>query len=142
MSFVKIYIHIVWSTKNREAFLNTPEILKKVWFHIKEYGTNNNIFIDYINGYQDHCHCLVSLNVNQSVQEVIKLLKGESSFWINNNSLIDRKFEWQKEYFACSVSESLIIPTREYIKKQELHHETNSYEDELTSFKKIHGFVK
>ena len=50
----------------------------------------------------------------------MQLLKGESSFWINKNKLTKEKFEWQDEYFAVSVSESLIDQVRDYIKNQEI----------------------
>ncbi|MDR7211388.1 type III secretory pathway component EscR [Flavobacterium piscis] len=52
----------------------------------------------------------------------MQLIKGESSFWINKNQLTKEKFEWQDEYFAFSVSESIIDKVRDYIKNQEEHH--------------------
>lgn len=66
------------------------------------------IFIDFVNGYSDHCHCLVSLAVDQNIQKVMQLIKGESSYWINKNGLTKNKFEWQDEYYAVSVSESIL----------------------------------
>ena len=61
MSYIKIYVHFVWSTKNRELFL-TKDIRYNVFNHIKENAKKKNIHIDFINGYTDHIHCLVSLN--------------------------------------------------------------------------------
>ena len=119
MPFVKVYIHFVWSTKNREPFLDSSEVRQKVWQHIKENAKTKEIFIDTINGYQEHCHCLISLGIDQTMSKVMQLLKGESSFWINKHKLCKRKFEWQNEYFAVSVSESMIDKVREYIKNQE-----------------------
>ena len=51
MPFVKVYIHFVWSTKNRVQTLNTPEIRQKVWQHIRENAIKKGIFIDFVNGY-------------------------------------------------------------------------------------------
>lgn len=135
MSYLKIYIHFVWSTKNREPFLNTLESRQKVWQHIKENAKAKGIYIDFINGYEDHCHCLISLGINQSVDKVMQLIKGESSFWINNNkelfpNLNGRKFEWQDEYFALSVSESVVDKVRNYIKNQEEHHRKKTFQEE------------
>jgi len=104
MPFVKVYIHFVWSTKNREPFLETKEIRDKVWFHIKDNAQKKGIFIDFINGYSQHCHCLVSLGIDQTIQKTIQMIKGESSFWINKEGLTKSKFEWQDEYYAVSVS--------------------------------------
>jgi hypothetical protein len=49
----------------------------------------------------------------------MQLIKGESSYWINKEQLLNRKFEWQDEYFAVSVSESMLDKVRNYIKNQE-----------------------
>ena len=142
MPHVKVYIHFVWSTKNRESFLSDKEIRFKVWRHIKENAKFKNIYIDIINGYNDHCHCLVSLGVDQTIKQVMQLIKGESSFWINKEKLINTKFEWQDEYFAASVSDSLIEKTRNYIKGQEKHHEQNSFQQEYEDFLEKCGFKK
>lgn len=135
MPYLKIYIHFVWCTKNREPFLNTKESRELVWKHIKENAKPKGIYIDFISGYEDHCHCLISLNINQSVDKVMQLLKGESSFWINKNkelfpNLIGRKFEWQNEYFALSVSDSAVDIVRNYIKNQEEHHKKKTFKEE------------
>ena len=142
MPFVKVYIHFVWSTKNREPFLETKEIRDKVWFHIKDNAQKKGIFIDFVNGYSQHCHCLVSLGIDQTIQKTIQMIKGESSFWINKEGLTKSKFEWQDEYYAVSVSESMIEKVRNYIKNQELHHSTHSYDDEIDNLIDKHGFQK
>jgi REP element-mobilizing transposase RayT len=142
MPFIKVYIHFVWSTKNRYPFLNTKEMRLKVWNHIRENGKEKAIFIDFINGYSDHCHCLVSLGVDQTIQKVMQLIKGESSFWINKQELCEKKFEWQDEYFAVSVSESNINKVREYIKNQEEHHARKSFQEEYNEFIEKFGFEK
>nr|WP_315029337.1 transposase [uncultured Chryseobacterium sp.] len=103
MSFIKIYVHLVFSTRRREPFLSTFDLRIKVWKHIKEYATEKGIFLDMVNGYSDHCHCLISLGSNQSIEKITQLLKGESSYWINKNQLTKEKFSWQDEYFAVSV---------------------------------------
>lgn len=134
MSFIKIYIHIVFSTKNRTPYLNTFDLRLKVWKHIKEYSIEKNIFIDMINGYSDHCHCLISLGSDQNIEKVAQLLKGESSYWINKNKLTEDKFSWQDEYFAISVSESKLDTVRNYIKNQEKHHQKKSFTEEYQEF--------
>jgi putative transposase len=134
MPFTKVYIHFVWSTKNRVPFLETKEIRQKVWNHIRENAKEKGIYIDFINGYHDHCHCLISLGVDQTIQKVMQLIKGESSFWINKNKLCSQKFEWQDEYFAVSVSESVLEKVRNYIKNQEEHHSKKTFQEEYDEF--------
>lgn len=150
MPFIKVYIHFVWSTKNRVPFLHSKELRLKVWNHIRENAREKGIFIDFVNGYSDHCHCLVSLGADQTIQKTMQLIKGESSFWINKNNLLSelplalaggtQKFEWQDEYFAVSVSESMIDRVRNYIKKQEEHHGKKTFQQEYDEFILKYGF--
>lgn len=142
MPFIKVYIHLVWSTKNRIPYLDSAELRQKVWQHIRDNAKEKGIYIDFINGYSDHCHCLISLGVDQNIQKVIQLLKGESSFWINKNQLTKQKFEWQDEYFAVSVSESIVDKVRDYIKNQEIHHTKKTFQEEDDEFVLKYGFQK
>lgn len=142
MSYTKVYIHFVWSTKNREPFLDSPELRKRVWSHIKENAREKEIFIDTINGYQDHCHALISLGPEQNMHKIMQLLKGESSYWINRNKLSKNKFAWQDGYFAVSVSESMVDKVQEYIKNQEEHHKEIPFQKEYNQFIEKFGFQK
>ena len=142
MPFIKVYIHFVWSTKNRFPFLNSLELREKMWKHIKENGKEKGLFIDFVNGYSDHCHCLVSLKSDQTIQKVIQMIKGESAFWFNNQNFILEKFGWQDEYFAVSVSESMIENVRNYIRNQETHHSIKSFDDEYNKMIDVYGFQK
>ena len=104
------------------------------WKHIKENSLKKDVHIDCVNGYSQHCHCLVSLGANQTIAQVAQLIKGESSFWINKKEMTQDKFGWQTEYWAVSVSESIISNVRRYIWNQEQHHTKKTYEDEIKDF--------
>lgn len=139
MSYLKIWIHIVFSTKNREPYL-TKEIRRKVHQHIIQNCKEKEIFILAVNGYTDHLHCLVSLGKEQSVAKIAQLIKGESSFWINKNNLCSSKFAWQDDYFAVSVSESQVEIVKKYIQNQEEHHTTSSFSKEVEAFMKKYNW--
>jgi len=142
MPFVKVYIHFVFCTKNREPFLSSKELRQKVWQHIRENAIKKSIYIDFINGHKEHCHCLISLGTEQTMSNVMQLIKGESSFWINQQKLCEGKFQWQDEYFAVSVSESMLDKVREYIKNQEEHHKDKTFQEEYDKFMTRYGFQK
>jgi putative transposase len=147
MPFIKAYIHLVWSTKNREPFLATKEMREKVWHHMRENAKLKGIFIDFINGHKEHCHCLVSLSVDQTIEKIVQLIKGECSFWINKQNevipiLVGRNFEWQDEYFAVSVSESPVGNVRNYIKNQEEHHKHKTFQQEYDKLIEKFGFQR
>jgi len=133
MPLIKVWIHFVWSTKNRAPFLNSA-IRGKVFQHIRENAKEKAIHIDTINGYIDHAHCLVSLSTDQTIRKLMQMIKGESSFWINKNNLCKGKFEWQDEYYGASVSESDLIRVRKYIQNQEQHHLTKTFQQEYEEF--------
>jgi REP element-mobilizing transposase RayT len=141
MAFVKIWIHAVWGTKNREPVLEN-EILESVCDHIKENAKLKGIFIDCINGYSDHLHCLMLLNADTSISKQMQLIKGESSFWINKNKIIKGRFEWADEYFASSVSEDKVDIARAYIMNQQEHHKKVTFKDEYEKFLKHFGFYQ
>lgn len=134
MPFVHVYIHLVFSTKNRYPFLNTPELRQRVWKHIYENARGKGIYIDFINGYAEHCHILLSLGTEQTLAKTVQLIKGESAFWINQNKLCANKFEWQNDYFAVSVSESIVDKVRKYIINQEEHHKVKTFAEEYDEF--------
>jgi putative transposase len=142
MPYISVNIHFVWSTKNRIPFLSTHDQRQALWLHIKENAEKKEIYIDFVNGYTDHCHCLVSLGADQTMSKVMQLIKGESSYWVNKTQLCTQKFEWQDEYFAVSVSQSQLPIVRNYIKNQEHHHRKKTFQDEYDEFVLRYGFQK
>ena len=144
MSWVRVYIHMVFSTKNREPFLNSKELRKQVFQHIKKNADEKGIWLDCVNGWQEHAHCLISLGKEQTISKVAQLIKGESSFWINQNKLTENKFIWQDDYWVVGVSESHLKSVREYIHNQEVHHSKKTFTDEVNGLMEKYGwsFVK
>lgn len=82
MPFIRIWVHLVWSTKNREPFL-PKEIRLQVLEHIRQNAQEKGIFLDTIGGNVDHVHALISLGSEQNIAKVVQLIKGESSHWFN-----------------------------------------------------------
>lgn len=70
----------------------------------------------------------------------MQLIKGESAFWINKEKITKSKFEWADEYFAVSVSESMLDKVRAYIDGQEEHHKKTTFQQEYNEFIKKYKF--
>ena len=141
MPFVKVMIHAFWGTKNRYPFL-TKETKQKVIAHIRENAKRKEIFIDRLNGFTEHLHCLFGLNADMTIAKALQLIKGESAFWINREQITNDNFEWADEYFAASVSESQLDKVRAYIDHQQEHHKkvTFQYEyDQILKKFKLHN---
>ena len=130
---------MVFSTKNWEPLLQS-EIRKQVFQHISKNAEEKGIWLDCVNGYTNHAHCLVSLGREQTISKVAQLIKGESSFWINKNSLCKSKFTWQDDYWAVGVSESHLKSVRAYIHGQEEHHAKTTFAEEVEHFMKKYGW--
>ena len=139
MSFVKIWIHLVFATKNREPWLK-KEFRYDLYKHIAKNCLEKEVFLQAINGYADHLHCLISLGKDQNIAKISQLIKGESSFWINKNNLVSEKFSWQDDYFAVSISESQVETIINYIKNQENHHSKKSFQEEVDEFMTKYGW--
>ncbi|MCK4358254.1 MAG: IS200/IS605 family transposase [Candidatus Cloacimonetes bacterium] len=137
-TYHKIWIHLIWSTKEREKMIY-PELKKKLIYHIKENGKENEIYIDSINGIEDHIHLLIGLNPTQALSKVVNQIKGESSHWINDNKLVKGHFFWQEGYAAFSLGESQVKRARKYIYNQEKHHKKIGFMEELSKFLKAYG---
>ena len=141
MPFVKIWVHLVWTTKNRAPLL-TKDIKMKVFKHILENSKLKGINIDFINGYNNHVHALLYMKSKQSISEIVHLVKGESSYWVNKNQLTKYKFGWQDEFYAISISSFETDKVREYIKNQEEHHKKISFDDECKNLFKEFELIK
>ena len=141
MAFVNIMVHAVWGTKNRYPFLKKG-IRQTVYEHIKQNARSKQIFINSINGIDDHIHVLFGLNADLSIAKTIQLIKGEASFWINKQKLTTQSFEWADEYYAVSVSESQLQKVREYIANQEEHHSKKTFQEECDEFLKHYDFKR
>ncbi len=129
MSYVRIWVHAVWSTKKREPFLR-KEIRRKVFMHIKQHAKTMGYHVDYINGVSNHVHCLLLLRAGQNLSDIMMVLKGESSHWVNENRLIEEKFNWQNDYYAVSTCISQLKNVRRYIENQEKHHQDKGHDFE------------
>ena len=126
MSYVQVWIHAVWGTKNRYPFMN-HESKEAICSFITTYATEKQIHIDCINGHWDHLHCLFGLNADLPLSKHLQLLKGGSAFWVNNKSnLFTTDFGWADDYFAASVSKDNLNKVRNYIQNQEVHHQTTT----------------
>jgi REP element-mobilizing transposase RayT len=106
----------------------------KASVNLMEYSSGKNIYmkINYFNA--DHVHALIDLPTNLTIEQVVQLLKGSSSHWINQNRLVRGRFAWGRGYGAFSVSSSDVSRVSNYIARQEEHHRRRTFEEEYQLF--------
>lgn len=142
MSYTNVYIHYVWATRKRRPLLQTP-YRHTLFDHMYQNALQKGIYLDRVNGFTDHIHCLVWLRPAQTMDSVAQLLKGESAYWFNNHAgFDDLKLQWQEGYFAASVCLSMIEKVRAYIDNQEQHHQKRTFTEEYEEWKKLYLITK
>jgi len=138
-SLAKLYVHIIFSTKNRAPFLDDENVRNQMYAYLasilKEFGCPALI----IGGTVDHIHILCTLSKVKTLAEIIREIKRNSSKWIKTKGAQYNGFQWQSGYGAFSVSYSNIPQVRDYIVNQEEHHKQTTFQDELRSFLRKHG---
>jgi len=136
-SYTAIWLHLIWTTKNRSPLLHVKFRIDLFQF-IKKNAEKHGYIVDTINGIEDHVHALVRLKPTQKIAGLVKQVKGSSSRWINRREMDD--FAWQTGYGALSVSPSDIDRVRKYIIHQEKHHKNWSLLKEVEKFEYYNSF--
>jgi REP-associated tyrosine transposase len=137
-SYSRCWLHLIWTTLNREPMLTKPAAVKASQF-LTGYALEKGVYmkINYFN--QDHVHTLIDLPTSKSIEEIVQLFKGSSSHWINENRLLRGRFSWGRGYGAFSVSHSHAEQVAAYIANQEEHHRKKTFNDEFETFVKKYG---
>ena len=138
-SLVQIYLHIVYSTKDRRPFLRDKELRDRTHAYLAGICKNQRAPSLKIGGVEDHVHILCRLAKVISISDFIKELKRESSKWMKTQDPTLLEFYWQSGYGAFSVSPSHVDGLIEYIENQEEHHKRESFKDELRRLCRKYG---
>jgi putative transposase len=137
-SYSRCWLHLIWGTLNREGIL-PKEAAARVSCYLTKYAKDKGFHmkINYVNA--DHVHALVDLPTDLSIEDLMQLLKGSSSHWVNANNVLSGKFAWGRGYGAFSVSESNVGQVCAYVAGQEEHHRARAFGEELKDFLDRHG---
>jgi len=137
-SYSRCWLHLIWTTLDREPMLTKPAAVETSRF-LTDYSLKKGIYmkINYVN--PEHVHTFVDLPTNKSIEVVMKLLKGASSHWINQQRLLRGKFYWGRGYGAFSVSHSHAERVAAYIAGQEKHHHKKTFRQEFELFVRNYG---
>ncbi len=137
-SLVKNYLHLVFSTKNRMAWLPLecrPSLFSYQSGILKSFECP----VIEINGVEDHVHILFLLSKNHALKSIVEELKKGSSKWMKTpDGTHNSNFYWQGGYGGFSVSQSKVAVVRKYIQNQEEHHRKVSFQDELRELFRLH----
>ena len=137
-SLAKVYLHVIFSTKNRGPVL--AEEWRDELFRVLG-GAANNLGCQslIVGGVADHVHLLFQLGRTIAIADAVGKIKSTSSAWINQTRVGSIPFQWQGGYAAFSVSQSNLEAVREYVRHQAEHHKKVSFQDELREWLRRYG---
>jgi len=119
-SLSKIYIHTVFSTKNREPFLSDTSLREELHAYMGGIAKQLDCHPIRVGGTADHVHLLTTLARTKTVADFVKEVKRVSSLWLHEKGISG--FKWQAGYASFSVSESRVESVEKYVSSQEEHH--------------------
>jgi putative transposase len=137
-TYTQIIYQIVFSTKNRKKSLSTAEKRKEVFKYIWGVLKNKKCHLYRINGVEDHIHIVTHLHPTIALSSLVKDIKLASSSFIKNDGGFPLFEGWQQGYAAFTYAYSAKDALIEYVKRQEEHHKTVSFKEELISLLQEH----
>ncbi len=129
-SLVQIYVHLVFSSKDRRPFLRDKPFRERLHAYLVGACKGQECPSLQIGGVEEHVHLLVRLGKTVDIATLIRELKKESTKWVKAESNLG-DFHWQSGYGAFSISPTHVEPVTEYIRNQEKHHKMESFQDEF-----------
>ena len=139
-SLAQIYVHIVFSTKDRKPWLRDGGLRNQLHAYMATILRDN---VDspaiLVNGVEDHIHMLVRLSRKFPVMKIVQESKVETSKWLKRQDTVADDFAWQAGYGAFSVSASVLETVKKYIQNQQEHHRRMSFQDEFRELCSRHG---
>ena len=134
-TFTQLYIQIVIAVNGRQNLIRKEwkeDLFKYMAGIIK--GKEQKPII--VNGVSDHVHIFIGLRPAMAISDLVRDIKNNSTNFINDNNLINERFNWQAGYGAFSYSHSHIERVFNYIKNQEEHHRKKNFRKEYLALLK------
>jgi putative transposase len=135
-SFGPVYLHVIFSTKDRQPLLSTS-LHAELAMYLQPIFKECKARLIVTGGTDDHVHLLIDLGREISVAKLLQTIKANSSGWLRRTSRKD--FNWQSGYGVFSVSPTSIEKVQKYIDNQEEHHRHHSFQEEFEVMLKAAG---
>ena len=137
-SFVQIYVHIVFHTKDN-VMLIREDLKNELYSYLGGILKNYKSIPLQIGGTSDHIHILCTLPKTMALADLTEEVKKSSSKWVKTKGIQYSDFYWQDGYGGFSVSNSVVDSVKKYILNQKKHHEKVSFMDEYKNLLKAYG---
>jgi len=138
-SLAQIWLHIVFSTKDRQSFLQKTDFRNEMFRMLSHHVQTAGCYPNRSGGWIDHVHIVCGLARTVTVAQLIEHLKTETSKWAKKTPDGNSNFTWQRGYGAFSVSPSNLDQVLDYVERQEYHHKQKSFQDEFRELCRKNG---
>ena len=132
-----LLMHVIFSTKNRRKVL-ADQWRPELFAYMGGVALEHKAKLLEAGGIEDHVHLLLRCQPSHAIADTVRLIKANSSRWINDERKIFGKFEWQKGYGVFSVSQSGREALSRYICHQREHHTHQTFEQEYLKTLELH----
>ena len=129
-TYTKIYLHVVFAVKNRVALL-PPHNQLRIFLYIRKILENNGHLPIAVGGTCDHVHLFFVYSIKQSIPDLVREIKMNTTKFIKDQHLSPLCFCWQKGYACFSYSHSQVDAVKNYVVKQNEHHRGRTLRDEI-----------
>ena len=137
-SLSAVYLHLIFSTKNREPWLVKPDLLAETHTFLGAVSKQLDCPPVIVGGVADHVHLLARFGRGITQSDWVKEVKRVSSHWIKEQDARMAGFAWQSGYGVFSVSPSALDDVERYIHEQAEHHRKMTFQEEFRIFLKKH----
>ena len=137
-SLSKVIVHIIFSTKNREPWLDS-DVRPRIHAYLATICRDLGAEVVRVGGTADHVHIVTTLSRTVTQAEMIEQIKKASSKWIKVIDSRYRGFFWQRGYGAFSVSPSQLDAVLHYVETQQEHHRARTFQEEYRELLRQHG---
>ncbi|MCR8561796.1 IS200/IS605 family transposase [Mucilaginibacter sp. BJC16-A38] len=134
-TYTQIHIQCVIAVRYRQSLIQ-PEWKDQLQKYITGITQNYGHKMLAINNMPDHLHMFFGFRPNQSLSDLMRIVKSESTKWINDKQFTPAVFSWQEGYGAFSYSRSHVNKVTEYVLNQEEHHRHKTFLEEYEQFLK------
>jgi putative transposase len=137
-SLSKVILHIIFSTKDRQPWLDT-DVRPRMHAYLATVCRDLGAELVRVGGVRDHVHIVTTLPRTLSQAQFIEQIKKASSKWVKDLDAQYRGFFWQRGYGAFSVSPSQLDGMLQYVDAQQEHHRTRTFQEEYRALLRRHG---
>jgi putative transposase len=128
-TYTQIYLQLVFSPSGRENIIPVKhkEELQMYTTGIVQKRNHKMLAVNYM---PDHVHIFIGYKPSQSLPDLLRDIKANTSKFINDKKWLPGRFKWQEGYGAFSYGQSQISNVIKYITNQEMHHKKATFREE------------